>query len=216
MADAWEWDKSSNRYRNAASGVYMSASRQAELRDDFLNRMAVRMADATDKMLDHEMRVAEWEREAREVIRLSHVTEWAFARGGRHMLTAAERAELGVIVREQWGYLHRFASAVLDGGMSDAQIRARAALYASAAVLSYERGRAAAFGLTLPAYPGDGTSECLVNCRCTWRIDELDDKFEAYWERDPGDSCETCLRRARDWNPYVVEKPSEQEQENDG
>ena len=58
-----------------------------------------------------------------------------------------------------------FAEEIAAGQMSVAQVNRRALMYVDAATQSYEQGQAAQVGVTMPAYPGDGTSECLTNCK---------------------------------------------------
>jgi len=60
----------------------------------------------------------------------------------------------------------------------------------------------------LPAQPRDGTTICLTNCQCRWRVerDKGSDapRWRAYWTLSPVESCPTCLCRARRWNPLTL------------
>lgn len=62
--------------------------------------------------------------------------------------------------------------------------------------------------LPLPAMPGDGTSQCLNNCNCGWRIEVLDEEagdYDCYWELEDGsEHCQTCTERAEQWNPLRI------------
>ena len=60
------------------------------------------------------------------------------------------------------------------GKMSAKQMGARAEMYLDGSTQAFERGKAASYssGLDLPANPGDGSSECLSQCRCQWSIDD--------------------------------------------
>lgn len=92
------------------------------------------------------------------------------------------------------------------------QLAWRAKLYAGAIRTAWDNGdQIRRYGriLPLPAQISQGT-QCGNNDRCTWRIEELDRErgdFDAYWELDqtPGIvHCQTCLVRAREWNPVRI------------
>jgi hypothetical protein len=83
---------------------------------------------------------------------------------------------------------------------------ARAESYAGGIKNPYWQG--ATDMLPLPAMPGDGTSACLGNCTCGWRIDPIDETkgdYDCYWELESGsDHCQQCTERARQWAPLQI------------
>lgn len=110
-------------------------------------------------------------------------------------LSKIERAGIKAAVAGQLPYLRQFAADVRAGRLSEAQIAARAGLYAGAVRSTWGAARWAGAGL--PAMPTEG-SECLTNCRCEWV--QRSDGF--YWERGAGDSCPTCISREAQWRPW--------------
>lgn len=45
------------------------------------------------------------------------------------------------------------------------------------------------------------------NCKCTWRIEVLaaeQGNYDAYWERNVEDSCQTCIEREAQWSPVRI------------
>ncbi len=62
--------------------------------------------------------------------------------------------------------------------------------------------------LPLPAMPGDGTSQCLGNCTCSWSIEVLDEEagdYDCTWVLESGSShCQQCTERAEQWNPLQI------------
>lgn len=112
-------------------------------------------------------------------------------------LSRAERDEIKRAVAGQMPYLRQFAADVRAGRLSDAQIAARAGLYAGATRATW--GTARWYGAGLPAMPGDGSSECLTQCGCSWAL--RDGGY--YWERGKGDSCPTCISREAQWRPWI-------------
>ena len=109
-------------------------------------------------------------------------------------LSRAERDDIKQQVAAQLDYLRGFAGA-LDG-LSEAQIAARAALYAGAVRTTYSRARYP----KLPFYPGEGT-ECKGQCKCSWQ-DNGDGSYT--WVLGASEHCATCQGRAGG-SPYRVE-----------
>lgn len=107
-------------------------------------------------------------------------------------LSRAERAEIKAMVGPQLDYLAGFVSA--QSGLSNAQTAARAALYSGAVRSTYYGARFPG----LPAYPGDGSTPCRTNCKCS--VEERADGF--YWILHPAEHCGECQQRAAQWAPY--------------
>lgn len=111
-------------------------------------------------------------------------------------LSRAERAEIKVRVSEQLAYFNAFKRAM--PGMSEQAIRARSALYAGAVRATYHLARWGDW--ELPWTPGDGSSECLGNCRCSASVKDNDDGTGVYtWVLGAAEQhCTTCPGRAGD------------------
>ena len=110
---------------------------------------------------------------------------------------------------EQFGFLENWLADVaqemkLVGGVG------RAAMYGESLGQCYQRAymraRGSRVGLPdLPAYPRDGSTVCLVHCRCQWKIKKLSDTFfEATWKLGAAEHCPDCIVRGRDWNPLSI------------
>lgn len=111
-------------------------------------------------------------------------------------LSRAERRDLEKAIASQRPYLAGFARDVRAGGLSDAQIAARADLYAGPVRLTYSQTRWR--DANLPAHPADGSSECLAWCKCSWAL--RDDGYT--WELGTAEHCATCESRASQWAPW--------------
>lgn len=108
-------------------------------------------------------------------------------------LSKAERADIRQAVQAQLQYLKGFLAA--RGDMSEAAIRARAAMYAGSIRATFYGARYPG----LPFYPGQGT-ECLTNCKCSW--EQQGDEY--HWTLHAAEHCSTCESRASG-NPYHAE-----------
>lgn len=141
----------------------------------------------------------------------------AFIAGKVAMGGPAEVSREGERELRKWGNfqvnrLLRFVAAIKAGKQSDAQIRARAQMYAQAIRAPYNRGESRAHGdLRLPQVPGDGQTACKTNCQCHLRYEPLYNADGAvvavnvYWELGVAEHCDDCVRLAARWNPLRVE-----------
>lgn len=111
-------------------------------------------------------------------------------------LSRAERKELDARINEQLKYLPGFVQDLKDGKLSMAQAQARANLYSGATRGTYYATRYPG----LSAVPGDGSTPCLGNCRCT--LDERADGV--WWVLHPAEHCGGCLDMASG-SPYKAE-----------
>lgn len=142
----------------------------------------------------------------RAAIKTIFGAQYVFGRGGLNAMQATDWSRLGDLVEEQYSYLSGFVADVAAGKLSKPQITVRAELYVGSSVRAHEAGKGAALNVELPALPGDGSSECMANDRCAWRLRKRKDgKVEATWVADIDDrTCKTCRKRAKDWNPLVL------------
>ena len=147
----------------------------------------------------------DWQREMAELLIAGHIA--AAQDGlGRNDLPPSIREELSQIVGEQITYLNRFADQIAADGWADRYL-SRAQLYVKAMGASYEVG--ASDRIKLPAYPRDGSTQCLSNCKCRWRIvwvNREKGSADCYWELSQAEHCPDCTKRARLWNPLRVRR----------
>lgn len=145
---------------------------------------------------------AAW-RAAMERVLTQHYAAALMAGQGSESVSTASRTYLDLFAKQQARYLKRFAAEIAAEGYKPAYA-ARAAMYAAAAKAPFWHGRTK--GLPLPAMPGDGTTQCLSNCRCSWEIVPLDGdgNYDCYWRMGAVEHCQTCVQRASDWAPLRV------------
>lgn len=199
----WTWDDWSKRYR-APNGRFLSNAQMRDLRDTFTDAMEDRLASLADRLAKGDLTLQQWVVESRGTLRVLHIDLYVLGRGGRRMMTQADWGRVGAALRGQYEYLNGFAEDVAAGKLSAAQIVARARLYAGSGTTAYERGHGAAWRVTLPAYPGDGSTVCKTNCRCSWHLERENGAVLAYWRLSASEHCDDCLERAETWSPLVV------------
>jgi hypothetical protein len=204
----WEWDDSAHRFRDTQTGRFLSTSDALKLRDGFPEGQQAVLRDLTQRMAAGDLTVQQWERATRDLVRDTHAGQYVYGRGGLNAMTADDWATVNALADEQAGYLRSFAQDVAAGRLSDRQVAARSNLYLASSRQAYERGRAAAWNVDLPTYPGQGTI-CKAACKCAWSLVDTGETIEATWVRHADDSCSTCLQRASAYAPLVIAKSTE-------
>lgn len=182
--------------------------------------LAREIADSTRALLDGGTPGA-WERAMAEAIARGH-TAAAIAgeaersiigRGraalakwlGERALPAATRQAIKDAVAGQMPYLRQFAADVAAGRLSDAQIAARAGLYAGATRATYYASRSYGWDLRDVPIPADGGTSCVSNCKCVAYVEETGDRAEWIYETTAAEHCPECLERA-DRSPYPLQR----------
>jgi hypothetical protein len=203
----WGYDVNARRYRDGSNGRFLPESTITTLRDGLLDARRLSADNLAEALAEGRIDLETWQLGMRAVIRDTALTEYVFGRGGVNAMEQADYGRVGAFVKEQYTYLRDFAAERLAGTVSDAQLAARAKMYAHAGVAAHSLGREATFGgtLQLPAHPGVGTA-CLANCRCVWQIQEGPEAWVCTWVREAGESCEVCVGRAGQYNPFVQPK----------
>jgi len=226
----WSWNESSHRYHDSATGRFMGRDEvlgyvQQSL-DAARTAPAITLADGslsmgTDLLSNlvgnGMLSPRDWHAQMREEIKAEYIRQYMLGRGGRGNMTAKDWGSIGGMVADQYRYLKDFAKLVAEGKLSEAQIRARAAMYVNSAREGFERGQARAFGLPeLPAYPGDGQTICLTNCACSWQIEEVHEGevlagWDCYWTLGivKTEHCDDCLDNTGKWNPLHINAEGE-------
>lgn len=202
----WQYEKTTHRYRDTRTGRFLSNSQMVDLRDDFTEANRAWFVEHAGRLNAGEIDLQQWERQARARLKSIHIDQYTLGRGARKSMTQADWGRVGHALRDQYAYLNQFAGEIATGTLTPAGIAARSTLYVEASTASYERGRAAARNLVLPAYPGDGSTACRVNCKCTWRITESEDAWDCYWTLGNAEHCEDCVQRSQTWAPYTYPK----------
>lgn len=202
----WTYDDKLKRYRDLDTGRMLSASAVIGMRDDYGDARQQVAADLAADLASGTIDVQQYVLRMRDEIKTTYIAEYMLGKGGRHNMTQSDWGKLGNMLRDQYGYLQRFGQEISAGNLSEAQISVRGRMYFSSAGQAFERARAAGYNIELPAMPKDGTSECLTNCLCNWRLVDRGDYVEATWRLSAVEHCSTCEQRGRDWAPLIVPK----------
>ena len=195
MPYRWEPNAgASGRYRDERGRFVASSTVRREL-DRYLDTADPARALA-EALRGRQLSVADWETAMRRHVKNTHLNAVALERGGWANMRPQDYGRVGQIVREQYGYLHRFAEQVASGEQRlDGTLGRRASLYTQAGRESYYRSKQANlqpditmvrsikhardscrdcealngkwFRVGDPAYSLPGRRQCNKNCLCT-------------------------------------------------
>ena len=216
----WLWNSDLIRYRRADQIVDRDLA--LVLRDELRQ---IRQVDADDLAADlatGRITLQQWLDGIQDAVEEGYVTQGALARGGVDQLSDEDLEWLDDALAGPFDEVASLAERIGEGLYSEAQIAnfTRNTIYGS--VHAYEGMNASAHGVRsaydLPAYPGDGSSECQKRCHCYWVFKRGSaGELLATWthpplhRRIPGiEPCRTCERRIREWRDIAVERTTRQ------
>lgn len=126
----WRWEPELDRYRNLATGRFVSRAQVVDLVDQLVDRTTESATDTLATMLaDHRLSAADWKQAMGRTIKNAYIQQTELAAGGRTNVTQEMWGSVGGQLAEQYGYLDQFARDIEAGSLTEAQIRARSAMY---------------------------------------------------------------------------------------
>jgi len=200
------YDSVSYQYVDLDTGETVPWSDISRALERHKNSLYIRVEGLAEGFHDGSISRSEWLNGMRSAIKDAYVASYIAGKGGRSNMAQSDWGRIGGLLSAQYRYLGSFSDDLLSEDMSELQIAARSRLYISSSTQSFERGNAASRKLVLPAYPGDGTSECMANCKCSWAISEYSDHWEAIWALSAAEHCDTCVERSTLWAPLYISK----------
>jgi hypothetical protein len=207
MPGPWTWDDRSKRYRDAATGRFITHGRAITLRDFYIEAKKSDMDRLSRRLLGHDIDLQQWTLEMRRQVKDTYLNEYMLARGGRNNMTQRDYGRLGGLLKRQYEYIQNFARDIDAGKASGGQIRTRARMYVNGATQAFERAKAESQGLPrLPQYPGDGQTQCRSNCQCGLHYEEQEDHWRVFWRLGVAEHCPDCVTLSEEWKPLTVPK----------
>ena len=190
----WKWNEKAARYYDTDTGRFLSRSQALGYVEESIAATESAVDVLAGYVYDGMLSPGDWRLLMREEIKREYLREYMLGRGGRAQMTQADWGSIGGMLKEQYGYLDKFAEQV--GDMTEAAIRSRSKMYIRSAREAYERAKAqvakqAGFdeeiwvlgvaehcddcwafsqeGWQKLGYypePGAGHTQCLTNCAC--------------------------------------------------
>lgn len=201
----WKYDKATKSFVDEF-GRLMGEAELAEVRDHYLDSMSELLESYGKNLAEGRWPISQYEAEMRRRLKDAHIAEYVLGRGGVAQMTPSDYGKIGSTLKKQYKYLRRFLDDVEAGDETRGEANNRARNFLGAARQSFSQGRGKAYGLSLPAHPGDGGTSCHGNCRCHWDIVETKAEWKAYWRVSANKPCADCVARAIQWGPFVQKK----------
>lgn len=199
----YRWDARTARYRDARGRFLARRSVRSAL-DGAIDASAAGVRALAEQYREGRISLAEWESSMRGVIKSSHLSSMALARGGWQHMDAAAYGRAGRVIRDQYAYLSRFAAQLASGeAVPDGRMVRRMEMYLQSARTAYhatERQEMALRGLThernvlapadhcpgcleadamgwvpIGTLPPVGQRDCLSRCKCSVEYGTEDD-----------------------------------------
>jgi hypothetical protein len=112
-------------------------------------------------------------------------------------------------VNEQLHFLEGWCADIAQQGKLPGGV-GRASMYGESLGQCYQRAYMAARSQRdqlpeMPAYPRDGSTQCITHCRCQWRFKKVSSVYyEATWKLGKAEHCKDCIERADLWGPLSI------------
>jgi hypothetical protein len=201
----WVWDDTAKRYRETETGRWIGINKMQELRNEYLEQQKAIMRNKVEEYLANPTKtgVKQLNKDLREIIKQTNTDMYALGAGGRNGLSHRDWGTIGALDKEQYKYLNGLVDQIAKGKITPAQANARLKMYVNSSNEALWRGYTNELP-KMPAYPGDGSTQCLTNCQCTWEIVPVEGGFNCYWRLGPAEHCDDCVQRAGEWNPLFI------------
>ena len=205
------WDPGERKYRDTNTGDYLSEGRVLEIVDQSIQLSVNRAGAQAKELANNRLNYGEVERGIRDELKKAYIRQYLLGRGGRSAMEASDWGILGSQLKNQYRYLNRLIFQSENEGLSEDLIKSRLSMYYRSSRQAYERASVQSYGaVELPAYPGDGSTLCMSNCKCYWQIEERLDFYsnlkgwDCYWRLSSAEHCVTCVNRSTSWNPLFI------------
>jgi hypothetical protein len=145
MADApYEWNARAARYRDPATGRFISRDRVRLEVDRIIEASQRRVLDATQSMRAGTIDVGEWDAVMRQEIKRTQLSTEALLRGGWQQMTPADFGRVGAAVRKQYKFLDNFIAEIRSGKqIADGTLFNRAKMYPASARVQFHENQTA-------------------------------------------------------------------------
>ena len=179
-----------------------------DVRDIFMEYQNIAVERYARDLTQKRIPLRQFMQRAQRRVLIGNLALFALGRGGLNAITLEDVADIVDNINEQYEFFQTFAQEIYDGELTEAQIRNRAGMYGNSTGFQTDKGRTVSKGLQLPYFPLDGLTDCMMNCRCHWEIQETSTEYLAYWTLGPikTSHCDTCLGRRAESNPFVQAK----------
>lgn len=141
MADAFTWAPAAGRFREAASGRFVTDAAMLEHVDTVIQAGQARIGALADRLVAGDLSPAAWQAQTARVLSDLHLTSTSLASGGWAQMDQDAQRWAAERLQGELGHLRDLAAGYEQGTVSAAQLQARAAMYGDAASGTFHAAR---------------------------------------------------------------------------
>jgi len=163
----WVWVKNLGKYRNTATGQWMSRETMMGLAAQSLAASASATDTVAAMVAGGQLSTGAFGQLAWQEIKNEYIRQYLLSVGGRESMTPSDWGTIGRMLRDQRSYFRGFLADVQSGTLSEEQIRQRLRMYLDSAHQAYERAAqkaAKAAGYTEERWVLDEEAEHCADC----------------------------------------------------
>lgn len=136
------FDRAIQRYRYADSGKFVGIKAVENLTVKAIVQVEGDITTITNLLIEGKITVGTWEDGTRAALKNLHTWNYLLGSGGEAMLTQSDYGSLGQKIKQEYKHLRGLAKELIEGTVTEAQLRARMAQYAASGGTTHELGRA--------------------------------------------------------------------------
>jgi hypothetical protein len=131
LTPAFTWSEASQRYRNQATGKFVAREVVRRALDTALDRSRNEVQRLSRALVNGDISIPTWQVSVAREVKSMHLASASLAKGGWAQMGPREFGAVGRKLRDEYGYLAKFAEQIKDGTQKlDGSLISRANLYA--------------------------------------------------------------------------------------
>lgn len=138
------FDRAAQRYRYKDSGKFVGKKAIENLTISAIVQVEGDISTITDLLVGGKIGVAQWEDATRSALKNLHTWNYLLGAGGEKMMSQSDYGSLGQKIKEEYKHLRGLSQELLEGKLTEAQLRARMAMYTASGRTTHELARAKA------------------------------------------------------------------------
>lgn len=115
ITSAYGWNERAGRYVDLETGKFIKASVVRDALESVMDGARDKMQDLTQRLINQQISLAEWEAGMMQQIKLGHTAAAAAANGGWAQMSKSDWGAVGQLIKEQYKFLRNFAGEISEG-----------------------------------------------------------------------------------------------------
>jgi hypothetical protein len=136
------FDRAAQQYRYKDSGKFVGKKAIENLTIKAILQVEGDITTITDLLVEGKITVGVWQEGTRLALKNLHTWNYLLGAGGEKQMKQSDYGALGQKIKQEYKYLAGLAKELVDGTVTEAQLRARMAQYTASGGTTHELGRA--------------------------------------------------------------------------